>query len=289
MSAWSAAHTPGMESGPITSAHNPRFRAVVGLRDARDRRLHGRFLIDGRREVERALDAGVGMVETWLSEEAATDAHLRPLLARLDQAGARRVVAAPHLMQRLAYGDRDEGLVVVALPPSTSLERLTLSSTPVVGVIEGVEKPGNLGAIVRSADGAGLDALIVAVLGGPGGQGGHGSDPWHPNAIRASVGTVFSLPLAIAPLADVLAFLRRHQLRLMTTRVDGARDYTQADLTGPVAIVLGAEADGLSAAWDGPDVTALRIPMRGRADSLNVSVSAALLFYEALRQRSAAD
>ena len=226
------------------------------------------------------------IVETWLSEATATDAHLRPLLARLDQAGARRVVAAPHLMQRLAYGDRDEGLVVVALPPSTSLERLTLSSTPLVGVLEGVEKPGNLGAIVRSADGAGLDALIVATLDA---HGGHGSDPWHPNAIRASVGTVFSLPLAIAPLTEVLAFLRRHELRLLTTRVDGALDYTRADMTGPVAIILGAEADGLSAAWDGPDVTALRIPMRGHADSLNVSVSAALLFYEALRQRSAAD
>jgi TrmH family RNA methyltransferase len=148
-----------------------------------------------------------------------------------------------------------------------------------VGVVEAVEKPGNLGAVVRSADGAGLDALLVA---------DPRADPWNPNAIRASLGTVFSVPLAVAGAGRVLEHLRELGIRVVAARVQAAIPYTEADLTGGVAIVLGSEADGLTDAWDGPDVTAIGIPMLGVADSLNVSVSAAILFYEARRQRGPA-
>jgi TrmH family RNA methyltransferase len=189
------------------------------------------------------------------------------------------VETTPELLARLAYGDRDEGIVAVFAQPVTDIARLTLPERPLVAVVEAVEKPGNLGALLRSADGAGLDAVIVA---------DPVSDPWNPNAVRASVGTVFSLPLARCAATEAAAFLRERGIAIVAARVDGATDYDAVDLSGPVAIVVGAETTGLSAAWSGPEVTDVRIPMLGSADSLNVSVSAAVLFYEARRQRRAA-
>jgi TrmH family RNA methyltransferase len=150
-----------------------------------------------------------------------------------------------------------------------------------VGILEDVEKPGNLGAVCRSADGAGLDALIAA------GTTAAPADPWNPNAVRASLGTVFTVPLAVASTGNVLAWLRDRGLRVVAARVDGSMPYAEADLRGPVALVLGSEATGLTEAWSGEDVTAVRLPMRGRADSLNVAAAAAILFYEARRQRDA--
>jgi TrmH family RNA methyltransferase len=143
-------------------------------------------------------------------------------------------------------------------------------------VVEGVEKPGNLGAILRSADGAGLDAVVAA---------DPRTDLYNPNAIRASLGTIFSLPLATASSAETLAWLRAHGIRTVVARVDATLLHTEADLRGPLAIVLGSEALGLTEAWSGPGVVAVRVPMLGVADSLNVAAAAAVLFYEARRQR----
>ena len=180
------------------------------------------------------------------------------------------------VLAKVAFGERAEGLVAVVRIPSTDLARLALPDDALVVVIEGVEKPGNLGAVLRSADGAGADAVIVA---------SPRSDIYNPNTIRASAGTVFAIPLAAAPTADVLAWLRTEGFRTVAARVDGATSYLDIDLTGRVAIALGAEADGLSDAWAGDDIVAARLPMLGVADSLNVSVTAAVLLYEARRQR----
>ena len=208
-----------------------------------------------------------------------------PLLAgpdarqALDQLRAREIAPQPvseAVFAKLAFGQRAEGLVAVVRIPSAALGDLALPERPLVVVLEAVEKPGNLGAILRSADGAGADALIAA---------SPRTDLFNPNAIRASAGTIFSLPLAAGTTGEVLAWLAERGLRIVTARVDADRVYTDADLTGPLALVLGAEADGLSDAWRGPTVEAVRIPMLGMADSLNVSVSAAILLYEARRQR----
>ena len=147
-----------------------------------------------------------------------------------------------------------------------------------VVVIEGVEKPGNVGAVLRSADGAGVDALIAA---------DPRTDLFNPNAIRASAGTVFSVPLAAASATATIQWLRAHGLRIVAARPDADRLYTDADLTGPLVLALGSETDGLTDLWSEPDVEAVRLPMLGVADSLNVSVTAAILIYEALRQRGA--
>jgi TrmH family RNA methyltransferase len=265
----------------LTSAANPRLRAAAALRDRRDRVRTGRLLVDGAREVARALDAGVTLVEAFVVAGPSPDPEVAAVAARAASLGVPLVPVARDLLARLAYGERASGIVAVATAPGTSLAGLGLPATaPLVGVLEDVEKPGNLGAVCRSADGAGLDALIAA-------GGSAAADPWNPNAVRASLGTVFTLPLAVATTADVLAWLCERGLRVVVARVDGSVPYTDVDLTGPVALVLGSEAHGLTAEWSGSDMTAVRLPMRGRADSLNVAAAAAILFYEARRQRDA--
>jgi TrmH family RNA methyltransferase len=267
------------ESPAISSRQNPRFKAALALRDARERRERRRLLVDGTREIGRALDAGVDLIEAWVAPERIRSAEARALLPRLRSAGAELLTTTSALLSALAYGDRDDGIVIVATEPATDLGRLALPERPLVAVVEQVEKPGNLGALLRSADGAGVDAVIIAdAL----------CDPWNPNAIRASQGTIFSLPMAVCASTEALAWLRQQGLAIVTARVDGTVDYDAADLRGRVAIVVGAETTGLSGVWSGEDATSVRIPMLGLADSLNVSASAAVLFYEARRQRRAA-
>jgi TrmH family RNA methyltransferase len=273
--------TQGRPVRPVlTSPANPRLRAAAALRDRRGRIRTGLLLVDGAREVARALDGGITLVEAFVAAEASGDADVAAVAQRAAALGVPLVTVAAKLLGLLAYGERASGIVAVATAPDTTLASLRLpASAPLVGILEDVEKPGNLGAVCRSADGAGLDAMIAAV-------GSVGSvDPWNPNAVRASLGTVFTLALAVATTADVLGWLRAKGLRVVAARVDGSVPYTEVDLTGPVALVLGSEASGLTAEWSGSDVMAVRLPMRGRADSLNVAAAAAILFYEARRQR----
>ncbi len=273
--------TPDRSARPVlTSAANPRLRAAAALRDRRARVRTGLLLVDGAREVARALDGGVTLVEAFVAADAAADPELGALISRVTALGVPLVAVAPKMLGLLAYGERASGIVAVANAPDASLATLrTPREAPLICVIEDVEKPGNLGAVCRSADGAGVDAVIAA------GTSTASVDPWNPNAVRASLGTVFTLALAVAPTADVLAWLRRSGVRIVAARVDGSVPYTDHDMTGPVALVLGSEAHGLTDAWSGPDVATVRVPMRGRADSLNVAAAAAILFYEARRQR----
>jgi TrmH family RNA methyltransferase len=269
----------GPRSEPISSRHNPRFRDAVALRDARPRRERGLTLIDGAREIERAVAAGARVDEVWVARERVRSQEGRQALAAVEAAGAPIVDATPELLARLAYGERDEGIVAIVATPRLDLDDLNLPAAPLVAIVESVEKPGNLGAIVRSADGAGVDAVIAV---------DPASDPWSPNAIRASIGTVFSVPIAIARAEDAQAYLERHGVRVVAADPDGVAPYHAVDLTGPVAIVLGAEAEGLSDAWRSDRIARVRVPMHGAADSLNVSATAAVLMFEARRQRDRA-
>lgn len=261
----------------ITSTTNPRVRAALGLRERGARDREGRLLVDGLREVLRAVEAGARVIEVFTTEPPPGGGEGRALVAGLRAAGADVVVVSPAVQARLAYGERTNGVVAVVVTPERSLASLALPPDPLVAVLEGVEKPGNLGAIVRSADGAGLAAAVAT---------GPGADPWNANAIRASQGTVFSFPVVAASTDETLVWLHAAGLPIVAARVDGAVPYTAVDLRGPVALVLGAEVTGLTEAWQGPDAVAVRLPMLGRADSLNVAATAAVLFYEALRQRA---
>ena len=216
------------------------------------------------------------IMEAFVCRELLAGEESRQLVRRLEAADAAVIDVAPRMFEKLAFGSRAEGVVGVAETPRHALADLQVPDNPLVAVLESCEKPGNLGAVLRSADAAGLSAVIVA---------DSRTDLFNPNAIRASLGTIFSMPLAAGPTAEVLPWLRRHGLAVFAARVDAGIDYTEVDFTRPTAIVLGSEATGLSDAWHGGDVTAVRLPMQGIADSLNISAAAAVLFYEARRQR----
>jgi TrmH family RNA methyltransferase len=263
--------------GPISSLTNPRVKAAVRLRDRREREATGLTIVDGVRELSRALDAGIEVVEAFVRDAPIRDDDAREVVGRLAGTIGLTPVTEP-VLAKLAFGDRSDGVVAVVRAPSSGLGGLTLGGEPLVVVVEAVEKPGNLGAILRTADGAGVDAVIAADA---------RTDLFNPNAIRASLGTIFTRPLAAASSGDVLAWLADRGIRPIAARVDAERPYTHCDLRGGVAIVLGSESDGLRSTWDDPRVDPVRIPMLGTADSLNVSVAAAVLLYEAVRQRSA--
>jgi TrmH family RNA methyltransferase len=261
----------------ITSPSNPRVKAAAKLRNSRQRAQQSRFLIDGVREIGRALDGGIAIDEVFAFEEQCSDREAKQLLARLDKACQSHFEVSRSVYDVLAYGSRMEGFVAVGQIPQRSLADLRLPNRPLVAVLEGVEKPGNVGAVLRSADGAGVSAVIVA---------DGGSDLFNPNVIRSSMGTVFTMPVCSATSAEAIDWLREWQLVVYGARVDGSVDYTACDFTAGCAIVLGSEAQGLTGAWRGSDITAVRLPMLGVADSLNVSAAAAVLFYEARRQRA---
>jgi len=261
----------------ITSLQNPHVKNAVKLRERRRREEQGRTVIDGARELRRAIAAGVRLVEVFVCEPLCRSGEAQHVLPTLPDTGTAVYWVNEPVFEKLAFGERCEGLLGVAAVPETTLGRLNLPANPLVAVLEGVEKPGNLGAVLRSADAAGVSALVAADA---------RTDLYNPNAIRASLGTIFSMPLAAATTRETQRWLRQHGLAIFAARVDGSVPYCQADFRGPTAIVLGSEAQGLSAAWSGAGVTAIRLPMLGVADSLNVSATAAVLFYEALRQRS---
>jgi RNA methyltransferase, TrmH family len=260
---------------PISSPKNERVRDALALRDRRARDAAGLTLVDGARELARALEGGARVVEVFADEAALDDAGRAALEAARDGGASAVQVTAP-VLERLAYGDRGDGLVATVEIPDLALSAIRLPPDPLLVVLEGVEKPGNLGAVLRSADAAGADAVIAA---------DPRTDLFNPNAVRASLGTIFALPVAAGTSAEVRSWLTAAGVRLLAARV-GARDsYTDLDLRGPVAFVLGSEAEGLTDAWTGEDVLPVGLPMLGVADSLNVSITAAVLLYEARRQR----
>jgi len=261
----------------VTSLTNPRIKAAVRLRDRREREATGLTIVDGPRELLRAVDHGVEVAEAFVADALVRSDEAREAVGRLAATTGFTAVSEA-VIGKLAFGDRSDGVVAIVRAPTTSLDMLVaaLPTDPLVVVVEAVEKPGNLGAILRTADGAGADAVIAADA---------RTDLFNPNAIRASLGTLFALPVAAGPSSDVLERLAARGVRLVAARVDAERIYTDADLRGPLALVLGSEAEGLRSAWDDPRVEPVRIPMLGAADSLNVSVAAAVLLYEAVRQR----
>lgn len=260
----------------ITSRQNVRIKEAAKLRDARQRAKQGRFVIDGVREIGRALDAGIKLSEVFICP-ALCGSSARELESRLDKSGAVIAEVTSEVFEKLSFGERSDGVVVVAETPQRGIEQLQLPPKPMVAVLERLEKPGNVGAILRSADGAGIDAVIVV---------DPETDLFNHNTIRASVGTVFSRHVSVATVEQALARLRECQIPIIATRPDAQRLYTDINFHQGAAIVVGSEALGLSPAWNEADVLGVRIPMLGIADSLNVSTSAAVLFYEALKQRN---
>ena len=260
----------------IVSPSNPKYRDALKLRQAS--RKSPRTLIDGLRELSYAVRCQV-QVELWfvssrtLSEEGdavreLTEAIGRPPL-ELDEA----------LFEKLSYGDRATGAIAVAQRVQRPLSALSLPEQPLVLIAEGLEKPGNVGAIARTADAVGVDALILA---------DSQIDVFSANAVRASMGTIFSPKVAVASTAETLAWLDQRHIKIVAAWVGASTLYCDTDLTQSIALVVGSEAHGLTSAWASHSITKVGLPMAGIADSLNVSTTAAILAYEAWRQRHAA-
>ena len=267
----------------IDSPANPRVKAALRLRERRERDATGLTLIDGGREALRAMEGGAVVESAFVCPPLLASREAKRVAEKLSQsfgpfgASIEYAEVSERAFERLAYGDRADGVILVVRAPRTELADLALPPAPLVVVTEDVEKPGNVGAILRSADAVGADAVIAV----------GGTDLFNPNVIRASVGTVFTVPVVAASASRAAAWLRANGIRVVTSIVDAKRLHVDADLRGPLAIVLGSEATGLSEAWRSEDLEAVRLPMAGVADSLNVSVAAAVLLYEAWRQRRA--
>jgi RNA methyltransferase, TrmH family len=261
----------------ITSRQNPHVKSAARLRTGRQRRLQQRLLIEGAREIDRAIAAGIQPLEVFICDELSKSADSTRAKLVVESTKAEIFNVSPDVFAKLAFGDRDEGIVVVAQAPQRGLSQLRLPAHPVLAVLERIEKPGNIGAILRSADAAGIDGVIVAD--GP-------TDLYNPNTIRASLGTVFRPNVCEATSTEAIEWLREQGLSIIAARPDAKMLYTEVDLRGGVAIVVGSEAAGLSDAWKLAGAIAVRLPMHGLADSLNVSTTAAVLFYEALRQKA---
>lgn len=263
----------------ITSPHNPHLKEALKLEKRSERVRRRLTLVEGVREVSRALAADIVPVEAYVCLERVDQDAMRDVLTQLARLDAERrchlFTVAPEIFARLAVREESGGVVLVIPFLDTRLEHLPQRKPPFFAVIDRPEKPGNLGAILRTADAAGVDGVIVC----------GGVDVHNPNVVRASLGTLFSVPVAEATADAALAWLRQRGVRLVATTPDAVTPYTAVDLTGPVAIVMGSEAEGLSAQWLAAADVRVVIPMFGQADSLNLATATALLLYEVVRQR----
>ena len=259
-----------MEEKRITSVQNPRVKAVVALQQkSAERRRTGLFVVEGRREVEHCVAAGMEVKELFVCEEMGA--------WNGGAVAANMTVVTKDVYEKMAYRGGTEGVVAVVRGRERRLEELELGENPLIVVVERVEKPGNLGAILRSADAAGADAVIVCdAL----------TDLYNPNLIRSSIGAVFTVPCVVCESEECIRFLKEHDIQILTAQLQDSHLYYDTDMKRGTAIVMGTESTGLTEVWRKAADAHIRIPMLGRLDSLNVSVSAAVLLFEAVRQRN---
>lgn len=263
----------------ITSLQNERVKKAIKLRDRKGRDKQTRIVIDGVREITRALEANVELVEVFTCESLVTTAEATQLLSQIEDENCVRLEVTEAVWEKLTFGHRRDGILAVATPPAKSLEDLPRSENAFIVVLDGVEKPGNVGAVVRTADGAGADAVVLT---------NPATDTYNPNAIRASLGTIFSMPVVSADASVVFDFLQTRNVAIVVSIVnEAAKNYAEADLRGSVAIVFGSEAKGVGDFWKAQaDLESIYLPMHGKADSLNVSAATAAVLYEVVRQRA---
>lgn len=265
----------------ITSLQNQRIKNVVKLRQRRQRDAQRLTVIEGGREALRALQQGVVPREAFICPERVTEKEASTAVSLLHQLSQTAIYeVTPDVFAKMAYREDSGGLLLIIPYWEWTFDALSLPRTPSFFiVVEGAEKPGNLGAILRTADAAGVEGVILA----------HGAidstDLYNPNVVRASLGTIFSVPVVSDSNAHVIQWLRQHGIQIITTTPAAATRYTAVDLTVPVAIIMGSEVHGLSDEWLKAADQQVMIPMHGIADSLNLSVATALLLYEVVRQR----
>lgn len=261
----------------LTSLQNPKIKAAIKLRNRTVRDETGLFMIEGFRELSRALQGKVEILKAFFCPELFLGENEDALLQTIRSQGGELYPCTEQVFRKLSYRDRPDGLLAVAVQMKKTLDSLQPGENPLLIVAEGIEKPGNLGSILRSADGVGADAVILC---------DRCTDLYNPNVVRASVGTLFTLPVIETSGIEIFSWLKQQKIQIVATSPAAANEYTQISLEGPTAIIVGTEQLGLSELWlHGADCT-VSIPMKGVADSLNVATATTLLLYEALRQRN---
>lgn len=265
----------------ITSLQNQKIKQVVKLREKRERDKTQAFLIEGYRELSRAVKGGVPLTSLFYSPDHFLGSNENALIEEIQGQGVEVFKVHKGVFEKISYRDRPDGLLATASQTHLSLKdlnyKLNSERPPLFLVAEAIEKPGNLGSILRSSDAAGVDALLVC---------DRCTDIYNPNVVRASVGTLFTVPVLEVTSDEAIEWLRKHQIAIVATSPDSKLTFTQADLSGPVAIAMGTEQLGLSKKWMEVADLQVSIPMQGIADSLNVAAATTLLLYEVLRQRS---
>lgn len=259
----------------ITSAQNPKIKLAESLKERRERDKLDLFIIEGYREILRAHEAGRRFETLFYCPPLFLGENEDDLIHAIGENKAFR--CNEKVFRKLSYRDRPDGLVGIAKQSHLKLDDLKLSSKPFLVVAEAIEKPGNLGTILRSSDAVKVDGVIVV---------DRCTDIHNPNVVRASVGTLFTIPVMEAKGVDALKWMKKQGIQLVATTPKAEKEYTQVDLTGPIAIVVGTEQVGLTDTWLNEADIQVRIPMLGAADSLNVATATTLMLYEVLRQRS---
>lgn len=258
----------------ITSLQNPKIKNIIKLSKAKERREQNLFIIEGARELMLALSANYKVETVFICPELFTKTNYPDVLNNIDPDCKIEITQA--VFEKTAYREGSDGLIALVRPQRNDLNNLKLPEKPFIIILEAVEKPGNLGAILRTADAAKADAVIIC---------DPATDIYNPNTIRSSIGCLFTVPIAICSSQRALDYLRKKDIKIFAAELQAAQWYHDTDFTQSTAIIMGTEADGLTDFWlDNADAR-IKIPMRGQIDSLNVSVSTAILTFEAMRQR----
>lgn len=257
----------------ITSMQNPKVKLVQSLGKSRERKKQRLFIIEGLKETELAIAGGYNIKHFFYCEGRLK----KEKLAEFQNKNLYTIPVQDDIFAKLCYREGTSNVLSVAEPKNPTLDKIDIKySRPLILVLESVEKPGNLGAILRTADAAGLDAVIIC---------DPQTDFYNPNVIRSSVGCVFTVPIASASSSEVIDWLKKKRINIYCTYLKAAKHYHETDLSGASAIIMGTEATGLSDIWIKNATQNIIIPMLGKIDSMNVSASAAIVVYEALRQR----
>ena len=262
----------------ITSAQNAKIKNLLALQEkSKERKKQNLFVVEGRRELMHCIEAGYEPFTVFFCPEIICEADFKEIS---DKCNCPFIEVPQHLYDKVAYRGGTEGVIAELQCKDMSLEALKMKKNPVVVVLESVEKPGNLGAVLRSADASGVDAVIVC---------DPLTDLYNPNLIRSSIGAIFTVPVAAASSEATIEWLKGQNIRIYTAQLQDSEWYYDTDMTGGTAIIMGTEATGLTDIWRKAADAHIKIPMLGRLDSLNVSVSAAILMYEAVRQRNSTE
>ncbi|MCE7862629.1 MAG: RNA methyltransferase [Bacteroidetes bacterium CHB5] len=256
----------------ITSTQNPKIKSLLALEKPRERRKQQLFIIEGAKEVRMAMEAGYRIGNIFFCEEILDKKESGDLL----QQDKLLIPVSKDVFDKIAIRESTGGILAVAEQKTHRLQDIKLRSNPLLLILEAVEKPGNLGAILRTADAAGVDAVIIC---------DPQTDFYNPNVIRSSVGCVFTKQIASATSEETINWLKQHQIHIYCTYLKASKPYHQTDFSKPCAVVMGTEATGLSDTWIQNSTANIIIPMQGKIDSMNVSNAAAVVVFEARRQR----